>query len=359
MQKPQSLASEPDLPVVWVLLGKGKGGNVQMVNLAESLGWPFETRQLVHNALNRIPNLLLGATTISVDKRRSDPLAPPWPDLVIAASRRSAPVARWIRKQSGGRTKLIHLFHVQAPLRHFDLIITLPQYRLPERVNVLHLTSALNRVSRDKLSTAAERWQAKFDTLPRPHIALIVGGNSSSYLLDDETARRLGREASAAASEAGGSLLISTTPRTPASAAEALFTAVDAPAFRYRWAPDDPDNPYFAFLALADRFIVTVDSASVPVEACDTGKPVALFEWPRRHPPGHWRRLLRRAPLRQVQAAMIYLGLFKPARDFDAYHRLLQQRGLVSRLGGPEATVRRPLEDGLALAVQRIRELIK
>ena len=353
------MVSDQSVPSVWVLLGKGKGGNVQMLNLAEALGWPYQTRQLYHNAFNRIPNLLLGASAISVDRQRSDPLHPPWPDLVIAASRRSAPVARWIRRQSGGRTKLVHLFHVQAPLKHFDLIITLPQYRLPQRANVLHLTSALNRISPDKLALAAEQWRPRFEALPKPHIALIAGGSSSSYLLDDATAAHLGREASATASAAGGSLLISTTPRTPASAADALFAAVDVPAFRYRWAADDPDNPYFAFLALADRFIVTVDSASVPVEACTTGKPVAMFEWPPRNPPGPWRRLLNRAPLRQAHAALLQLGLFKPARDFDAYHRILRERGLVTRLGAPALAPKQALEDGLAIAAGRVRDLIK
>ena len=338
--------------------GQGQGRQCPDAQLADALGWPFETRQLYHNALNRVPNLLLGASRISVDAGRSDPLEPPWPDLVIAASRRSAPVAKWIRRQSGGHTRLVHLFHTQAPLAAYDLIITLPQYRLPQRSNVLHLSSALNRIPPSKLATSAERWRAEFEKLPRPHIALIVGGTSSSYVFDESTAARLGREASAMARDAAGSLLISTTPRTPATSAEALFAAVDVPAYRYRWRPDDPDNPYFAFLALADRFIVTVDSASVPVEACATGKPVALFEWPRRHPPTAWARMLRRPPLRQLHAALLYLGLFKPARDFDAYHSILRQRGLVSGVGEPPAVSRNELEDGLGVAVDRIRNLI-
>ncbi len=346
-------------PRVWVLLGKGNGGNVQMLNLADALGWPYTTRQLYHNVFNRVPNLLLGASALSVDRSRSDPLEPPWPDLVIAASRRSAPVARWIRKQSGGRTRLVHLFHTQAPLGDFDLIITLPQYRLPQRANILHLNSALNRIDPERLARDAARWQTQFASLPRPHIALIVGGTSSSYVFDPATAARLGQEASAEARDTGGSLLISTTPRTPAAAADALFAAIEVPAFRYRWRADDPDNPYFALLALADRFVVTVDSASVPVEACATGKPVALFEWPRRQPSGPWPNLLKRSPLRQLHGALLDLGLFKPARDFDAYHRILRQRGLVSRLGETTTAARQPLEDGLAVAVERIRELIK
>src|SRR5262245_20673895 len=87
-------------PNTWVLLGKGLGGNRQIIGLAEALGWPFEAKTLAYNPLNRCPNLFLGASIVSLDRQASSPLEPPWPDLVIAASRRSAPIARWIKKQA-------------------------------------------------------------------------------------------------------------------------------------------------------------------------------------------------------------------------------------------------------------------
>ena len=126
--------SETHPPVrVWVLLGAGAGDNAQLLRLAEALGWPFEAKRIRYNRLNRCPNLLLGASKLTVDTQCSDPLAPPWPDLVIGASRRAAPLARWIKKQSVGRSRLVHLLHAQAPLHYFDLVVTTPQYRLPER----------------------------------------------------------------------------------------------------------------------------------------------------------------------------------------------------------------------------------
>ena len=137
--------SEAHTPVrVWVLLGSGAGDNAQLLRLAEALGWPFEAKRIRYNGLNRCPNLLLGASKLTVDTRRSDPLAPPWPDLVIGASRRAAPLARWIKKQSGGHSRLVHLLHTQSPLHYFDLVVTTAQYRLPERANVLHNLLPLN-----------------------------------------------------------------------------------------------------------------------------------------------------------------------------------------------------------------------
>jgi mitochondrial fission protein ELM1 len=323
-----------------------------MRQLATALGWPCIEKRLVYNRLGRLSNLLRGSTRIGVDLRASDPLEPPWPDLVIGASRRSAPVSRWIKRHSAAVS--VHLLHAQAPLRHFDLVVTLPQYRLPQRPNVLQLTGALNRIPEAALACAAARWEPKFQGLPRPWIALIVGGNSSSYRFDPETARRLGRRANALARSEGGTLLISTTPRTPHESAEALLGEIDVPAYRYRFATDDEQNPYHAFLALADRLIVTVDSASLPMEACATGKPVQVFAWPRK--PSQSLRLSS-GPLARLYEAAIAAGLVKPARDFDAYHRLLRQRGLTTWLDEPASPPVAPPDD-LAIAVERVRALL-
>ncbi|HYB99962.1 MAG TPA: ELM1/GtrOC1 family putative glycosyltransferase [Candidatus Limnocylindrales bacterium] len=343
-------------PRVWVLLGKGTGGNNQMRTLADALGWPYELKQLRHNKLNALPTLLLGASDITLDKDGSSPLVPPWPDVVIAASRRAAPVALWIKKQSGGRTQLVHLLHAQAPLHWFDLVLTLPQYRLPHRDNVVHLAGALNRIDRARIDAAAEKWRPRLQRLARPWTALLVGGSSSSYELDTARAAELGRAASARARASAGSLLVTTSPRTPPDAAAALAQAIDAPSFVYLWKPDDADNnPYHGFLALADDFIVTVDSASLLVEAAGTGRPVAVFEWPRRGGAGP--RGLQRWVGSAIYDELIYWGALKPPRDFDAYHREMKRRGLAYRLGDAPPPRRQPLDD-IERAVQSISRLL-
>ena len=341
---------------VWVLLGDGAGDNAQLLRLAEALGWPFEAKRIRYNRLNRCPNLLLGASKLTVDTQRSDPLAPPWPDLVIGASRRAAPLARWIKKQSGGRSRLVHLLHAQAPLHYFDLVVTTPQYRLPERSNVLHNLLPLNAAQPEVLESSVAQWRGRLEHLPRPWIAVLVGGNSSSYRLDASTARQLGQFTSRTARETGGSLLISSSPRTPPDAADALLAAVQGPAYVYRWQPTNKDeNAYLAYLALADRFIVTADSASMLAEACSTGRPVELFDWtPRRQP----KRLLRAFPGSQrLEEALIYWGIIKPKRDFQALHRELMKRGLLCS-PGQKQSLRPAKPDDLARTVTRIRRLM-
>jgi len=352
------LASEAQPPVrVWVLLGKSAGDNAQLLRLAEALGWPFQAKRIHYNALNRCPNLLLGASNLTMDTRRSDPLAPPWPDLVLGASRRAAPLARWIKKQSGGRTRLVHLLHTQAPLHYFDLVVTTAQYRLPERANVLHNLLPLNPARAEVLESSAAQWRGRLEHLPRPWIAVLVGGNTASYRLDAFTARQLGQLTSRTARKTGGSLLISSSPRTPPDAADALLAAVQGPAYVYRWQPTNKDeNPYLAYLALADRFIVTADSASMLAEACSTGRPVELLGWarPRRQP----KRLLRAFPGSQrLEETLICWGIIKPKRDFQALHRELMERGLLCS-PGQEQSLQTSKPDDLARTVTRIRRLM-
>lgn len=355
-------------PTVWVLLGKGTGGNAQMISLAEALAWPYETKHLVYSRYSQCPNLLLGASALGIDRRRSAALAPPWPDLVIAGSRRSAPVARWIKRQSGGRARLVHLMHTQAPLEHFDLIITTPQYRLPARANVLHNAAPLTNLDPARIAAAKAQWTGRFAHLPRPYTALLVGGNSSAYVLDASTAERLGRTTSARVQRSGGALLVTTSARTPADACAALRAAIDCPAFVHRWRQNDAENPYLALLGLADRFLVTADSASLLADACSTGRPVEVFDWPlRADARTGLKGLVRRwGEARDRQTApdaatrlydrLVDLGLIKPARDFAAYHRALEARGLLSSLDAASAPPRQPLDD-MQRAVDRIGQL--
>jgi mitochondrial fission protein ELM1 len=369
-------APGPVAPTAWALLGSRPGDNSQIVSLAEALGWPYEAKHLVYNARYKRRNVLLGASLASLDTGRSSPLAPPWPDLVIASGRRSVPVARWIRRHAGGRTRLVHIGRPWAPLALFDLVITTPQYRLPVRPNVLHNTLPLGRVDPARRAAEAARWVPRLAALPRPFVALLVGGDSRPYVLDPATAARLARDASALAASLGGSLLVTSGPRLRAGAAEAVARAVSGPAHVHRWRPGDDDNPYQAYLALADRFVVTGDSASMLAEACATGKPVAIVELPE-DPGWCWRAargVSRWIDRRRARAAaggpgrrswperiwerLIDLGLVTQTRDLGHYHRVLEASGLATRLGDNPLEHPRQPPDDLGRAVQRVTRLM-
>ena len=267
-------------PRTWLLLGAKPGDNGQVLALAEALGWPFEAKRMAYRPTELLTNRLLGVTLLGLDPARSSPLEPPWPELVITAGRRNEPVARWIRRQAGGRdrVKLVHIGRPWAPLDEFDLIVTTPQYALPERPPVLHTEAPMHRINAARLAEAALAWRDRLKALPEPWIAVMLGGHVGRWTFDVPAGRELAERVNRMAEASGGSLLVSTSARTPADVVEAFVGALRVPHHLYRWRRDDPDNPYFAFLALAQQIVVTSDSMSMLVEAIATGKPVHIFD---------------------------------------------------------------------------------
>ncbi len=319
-------------PRVWLIESYRAGENAQLLALTEALGWPFEIKRLVYRPWGFLVDLPRLVSLAGIDRSRSSPLQPPWPDLLIAAGLRNEPVVRWIRRQAGGRVKLVHIGRPWANLAQFDLVITTPQYRLPVRPNVLHNPLTLQRVTTGRLAEAAALWAPRLTALPRPYIAVLVGGNSGPYTFDRAAARRLGRAANALAAELEGSLLVTGSARTPGASFEALAATLQGPTYVYRWTPDSAGNPYYGLLALADTLIVTSDSIAMLTEACATRKPVYIFDMgaaPGDRPwtLAHWaafgyRQLLRFGPTR--------LG-----RDVGLVHRALIDAGRAVWLGQP------------------------
>src|SRR5512133_1933882 len=198
------------VPAVWVLMGYKTGDNEQVLALAEALGWPFESKRFTYARWEVVPNLAMRATLAGVAKRRSSPLAPPWPDLVITAGRRNEPIALWIRKAAAADGRRVRLVHVGRPwkrLDRFDLIVTTPQYSLPARVNILLNATPLHRVTAGRLRAAAARWAERFAHLPRPRVAVLIGGSIAPHSYDEASAERLAKQASSLAAAGGGSLL--------------------------------------------------------------------------------------------------------------------------------------------------------
>lgn len=359
-------------PSVWLLHGRHAGDNAQIDALAGAVGWSVEVHRLRFSALSRLPGWLKGASRLGLTQS-NPPLAPPWPDLVITAGRRSAGVARWIARQGRGRTRTVIIGRPRAPLSAFDLVVTTPQYGLPVRSNVLHLP-APPAAAAD--AGDVEPWRQRWAALPRPWIGLLVGGDRSPYRLDAAAARRLAAAARELAARLGGSVLASTGPRTSPAAAEALFAALGETAFRHRYANGQAENPYRALLALADQFLVTGDSASMLAEAAGTGKPVAVFELPQRYSGAQralrWLEkrlgLVERAAgsrgtarqqnrLGRVYDRLLAAGLVSRPREVDAVQRSL---GLPSLPAEPAPALLAPdlLARALADAATRVRELL-
>lgn len=263
--------------VVWCLLGKKAGDNTQVRALADELGYGYEEKQILAQPWELLTHIGHRSTLAGIDRETSTALTPPWPDLVISAGRRNEPVAQWIKQQSGGNTALVHMGRPWTPLEAWDLVVTTPQYFLPPQDNILHNNLPLHRLSREQLEVAGEGLRPRIENLPRPWIAVLVGGDSGRFVLTAAKGERLGQQASQLATACGGSLLITDSPRTPGPAGDALQAALTAPGYCYRWR-DGGDNPYRGLLGLADAFVVTGESMSMLGEAAAMGRPLYIFD---------------------------------------------------------------------------------
>lgn len=358
---------------VWVLTSGRTGDDKQGLRLADALGVPFEEKKIVFNARARTWRLALGPSLASVEVGRSSSLAAPWPDLVISTGWRQVPVVRWVARASGGRTRLVQMNRPPGP-RHFDLILSPPQYRIPPRPNVIRLDWPLQLPPDPAALAAAEQaWKTRLDPHPHPWTVLLLGGDSHPFVLDRAGVASLFEQAHERARSRGGTLMISTSRRTPKAVVEALSAAASAAGghvMLYDWRPDAPDNPYVALLAGGDEFVVTPDSISMLVEVARLGRPLSIA------PHGLSRSLTKRlrqsakrllhgdperpaSPLRQRMSDLASLAGLKFERDLAAVSRRMVEQGWAApfpAFGGGRG--RCLPDDDFDRLVERVRALL-
>lgn len=347
------------MPAIWLIDAYRAGERGQVRALAEavaaSLDWPLRRIQLEYRDHVILPHILGSASVSGITASSRQQLSAPWPELVITCGVRNEPVCRWIREQSGGRSRYLHLGRPWGRLDSFDLVVTTPQYRVPDRPNVVNNRLTLHSLDAERLQQAGERWAPRFSALPAPYITVNIGGDSGPFTFGPRAAERLARDASALARELGGSLLVSTSSRTSPAAAARLEQAIDVPCHVYRWQADDPDNPYLGMLALAERVVVTGDSIAMLSEACATGKPVYIFDLGGMREGVTVERDFRWGGF--FYALMMRWFWQRLSRDITLVHRQLVAAGQASWLGEAAPPSAAPVSD-LARAVSAVRALL-
>lgn len=300
--------SEPRPLAVWAVSDGRAGIETQVRGLAEAVARrrPAEitVKRLTYRAgLDRLPWRLLAAPRLALTAESG--IAPPWPDIWIAAGRATLAFSTRLRRWSRGRTFVVQTQDPRGDLRAFDLVMP-PTHDEVTADNVLSILGSPNRLSDEGLAQALARFRDRIDPLPHPRVALIVGGKSRTHDLPDALARTLADDIGRAVAAAGGSLLVSFTRRTPAGA-RAILTERLSRLPGWIW-DDTGDNPYFAFLAAADIVLVTEDSTNLACEAATAGKP--LYALPIAGGGPKFDRLHR--DLRQWGAERPFTGVLEP-----------------------------------------------
>ena len=262
---------------VWVLSDGKPGMENQCLGLAEALmvlgaGAPVVKRISPRFPWSALPPQLWIAPLSGLD---GDPVAPPWPDILIATGRQTVAPALAIKMASGGKTFCIQIQNPVMGRDRFDLL-AIPRHDRIEGANVVVTDGALHRVTPGKLAAEADKFQPMLADLPRPLVAVLIGGSNGQYRMTEAVTRKLAADLGALCDRHGAGLAVTASRRT-GEANAAILRDVLAARGAYVW-DGTGDNPYFGLLGLADAIVVTTDSVSMVSEACATGKPVYVVE---------------------------------------------------------------------------------
>ena len=344
-------------PRIWILSDGKTGHSTQSEGLAKSLGWPYEMKQLQFQPWNHAQKLfwsLLPPHTLGLNKAESSALEPPWPDIVISTGWRPAPIARWIREQNEGKTRIIQVGRKgggSADL--FDVVITPAYYGFAPHPHRIETLAPLNELTQERLDEVSQRWPNLFEHAPHPRIVLVVGGSTARFTLTEDLARKIGTQLKDLAKACRGKIFAVTSPRTGGKVSQALKSVLMPEHHVHQWQPNQSDNPYLAYLAGADVIIVTGESESMLAEAASLGKPVYIIPLPEKSP--NWkirvseaivqrarsRPLNKRGTVRPQQgverlcARLLQSGLVQPRRDLSLLHDSLINKGIARPFGEP------------------------
>lgn len=131
---------------------------------------------------------------------------------------------------------------------------------------------AINRVNPVRLARAREKFAASLAGLPRPRLAVLIGGSTKRHRMTGEVTTRLGNQVASLARSHGAGLMVTPSRRTGEQNTAILRGIFSGMPMAF-W-DGAGENPYFGYLAWADAIIVTNDSVSMVSEAGATGKPV-------------------------------------------------------------------------------------
>jgi mitochondrial fission protein ELM1 len=308
------------------VLSDGKaGGEAQSIGLAEALGLVPEIKRIEVRAPWRWLPPAVWPNSLSTLAPRGARPAPPWPEVLIACGRLTAAPALAVRRASHGASFTIQIQDAKIDPRRFDLVVV-PQHDRLRGANVLTTCGALNRVTPQRLAAAAARLAPQLAQLPRPRIAVLIGGSSKAYRMTPRVVRDLAARLAALARDRGASLMVTASRRTGKANESVLRTGLaELPGVFW---DGRGENPYLGYLGLADAVVVTEDSVTMVSEAAATGKPVHVA------------------------------GLEGGSAKFRRFHAALQEAGVTRPFSGRLEDWRyEPLDDAARIAAEVRRRL--
>jgi len=284
--------------ICWIITEGMAGTENQCIGIAQSLGvTPVVKRVKLKSPWKELAPYFRFLSEFSFTKD-SDSLEGPYPDIIISSGRKAVIPALYIKNKSGGKTFVIQVQDPRCNPKKFDLV-AVPQHDPTRGENVIVTTGALHKLTTSKLLEAEREFSQQIENLPKPRVAVLIGGSSKHHKMTKEITTQLANQL---LSLKNVGLMITASRRTGEENTKLLREQLKGNNI-YFW-DNQGYNPYFAFLALADYIIVTEDSVSMASEAISTGKPVYV------------------------------ISLEGGAKRIDLFHKLLNEQGYTKPFTG-------------------------
>lgn len=179
---------------IWILLDNRIGSRHQAEGIADCLDktrFTITEKTLEYNRWAALPNFIRGTTLLGLVPESKNTISAPYPDIVLSPTRRTAPIARYIKKKHP-ETKLVQLGHIgRTGIKDFTFIFA-PEHDKNKfnAPNIHYTVGCPHFVTREKLDSAYQKWHDKFSTLPHPVTAVIIGGaiKKHPFSLESRTA---------------------------------------------------------------------------------------------------------------------------------------------------------------------------
>jgi mitochondrial fission protein ELM1 len=256
----------------WIITTGLAGMDAQTRGVADALGLRYEMKRVTPEGIFK---LLAPWGPVAPSERFGKPgsqFSPPWPDVAMALGRSCVPYMRALRRRSPETFSIVMLDN-RAGLSVAD-VIWVPQHDRLRGPNVITTLTAPHSFTAERLAELRRAVPPAIAALPRPRIAIILGGKNKVYEFRPEDDVHFAASLKSLGA-LGASFMITPSRRTHARLKEVTEEATrDYPRILYE---GEGPNPYGDFLAHADALVVTADSVNMTGEAAATGRPVYVF----------------------------------------------------------------------------------
>lgn len=285
------MSAEKSGPSIWCVADGRAGILNQTLALSAALAEPERVADLAHirSSARRDEPLILQPQgwrlalpanlwpspleALPADQRAR--LASPWPDIWLAAGRRSIPYSRLMRTLSGGKTFVVQTQNPRVPLSGFDLVIP-PEHDGVKGANVFPIVGPPVWFSQQRIAEAQAQF-AHLKAATGQKVLVSIGGDSKNHTMTEQNVNLI--EGAINRLAKGRTFWITVSRRTPEHA-RVRFRRLAATINAVFWETElrDGPNPYVAFLSMCDVAMVTCESANMIADPAFFGKPVHLLK---------------------------------------------------------------------------------